>query len=121
MRQVCEKCGRSYSDNRGSTVCPHRAILKQQKGGISGSSLDAPRGLTGDEQAMIDRANRQEALDREADLAGITHFEDLERVRELEQRLEEAKALSQISRLILAQKKIDQYRFKHGIEHEVRR
>lgn len=94
---------------------------KQQKSGISGSSLDAPRGLTGDEQAMIDRANRQEALDREADLATIAHFEDLERERELEQRLEEAKALSQISGRIFAQKKIDQYRFKHGIEHEVRR
>ena len=26
MRQVCEECGRSYSDESCSTVCPHRGI-----------------------------------------------------------------------------------------------
>lgn len=26
MRQLCEKCGRSYNDETCSTVCPHRGI-----------------------------------------------------------------------------------------------
>jgi hypothetical protein len=62
------------------------------------------------------RVARQEELDRAADLAGISYFEQLQQIAALEKRLAREREQGEILNGMFVEAKIVQLRFKHGVE-----